>query len=98
MVDKRKTYTAECKREAVALITAHGYGVREAARNLGLNVNRLRKWKRHLAEHAADAFPGTGRLAAAQAELHRLRQENTRLRMERDILKKATRFFANEAR
>ena len=97
MVDKRKNYTAEFKREGVALITEHGYGVSEAARNLGINVNMLRKWKRHLAEHAADAFPGKGRLSADQEELHRLRQENTRLRMERDILKKAARFFANES-
>jgi transposase len=86
-VDKRKMYTAELKREAVALLTEHGYGVSEAARNVGLNVNMLRKWKRHLAEQAADAFPGQGRVAADQEERYRLRQENTRLRMERNMLK-----------
>jgi transposase-like protein len=58
----------------------------------------LRQWTRQLAEQATDALPGTGRLAAAQEERHRLRQEDTRLRMARDIGKKAPRCFANEAR
>ena len=81
----------------MALITEHGYGVSEAARNLGLNTNMLRKWKRKLEDNATDAFPGKGRLSAEQEDLHRLRQENRRLRMERDILKKAAIFFANES-
>lgn len=97
MSEKRRTYTAEFKREAVALITEHGYGVSEAARNLGLHTNMLRKWKRKLEDNATDAFPGKGRLSAEQEDLHRLRQENRRLRMERDILKKAAIFFANES-
>ena len=97
MSAKRKIYTAEFKREAVSLITNHGYGVSEAARHLGIHANMLRKWKRHLEQQGAHAFPGNGRLTPAQEELHRLRQENKRLRMERDILKKAALFFANEA-
>ena len=97
MAAKRKMYTAEFKRAAVSLITNHGYGVSEAARNLGIHANMLRKWKRNLEQQGAHAFPGNGRLTPAQEELHRLRQENKRLRMERDILKKAALFFANEA-
>jgi transposase len=97
MSEKRRTYTAEFKREAVALITEHGYGVSEAARNLGINTNMLRKWKCTLEDNATDAFPGKGHLSAEQEDLHRLRQENRRLRMERDILKKAAIFFANES-
>ena len=96
MSAKRKIYTAEFKREAVSLITNHGYGVSEAARNLGLHATMLRKWKRTLEQQGAQAFPGNGRLSPEQEELHRLRQENTRLRMEREILKKAALFFANE--
>jgi transposase len=94
---KRKMYTAEFKREAVSLITDHGYGVSEAARNLGLHANMLRKWQRKLEQQGENAFPGNGRLSPDQEELHRLRQENKRLRMEREILKKATLFFAKEA-
>src|SRR5687768_6457170 len=97
MSAKRKRYTAECKREAVSLITDHGYGVSEAARHLGRHANMLRKWKRQLAQQGESAFAGTGRLRPAQEALQRLRQANTRLRLEREILKKAALFFANEA-
>ena len=96
MSAKRKIYTAEFKREAVSLITQHGYGVSEAARNLGIHATMLRKWKRTLEQQGTQAFPGNGRLRPDQEELHRLRQENKRLRMEREILKKAALFFANE--
>jgi transposase len=87
MVEKRKTYTAEFKHEAVRLSTEQGYGVAETARNLGLNVNMLRRWRRELNDTPNGAFPGHGRLTPEQEELHRLREENKRLRMERDILK-----------
>jgi transposase len=97
MAEKRKTYTTEFKREAVRLVTEHYYGVAEAARNLGINTNMLRRWKREIADNANGAFPGKGRLASEQEELHRLRAENKRLRMEREILKKAAAFFANES-
>lgn len=95
--DKRRTYTAEFKREAVQLITAQGYGLAEVARNLGLNPHMLQRWKRELVEEAHAAFPGNGRVSPAQEELHRLREENKRLRLERDILKKALGFFASES-
>jgi transposase len=90
-------YTAEFKREAVSLITDHGYGVSEAARNLGLHATMRRQWKRTLAQEGAHAFPGHGRLRPEQEALQRLRQENKRLRMEREILKKAALLFAHEA-
>jgi transposase len=95
--EKRKMYTAEFKREAVRLVTEHHYGVAEAARNLGININMLRRWKREFADHENGAFPGKGRLSPEQEELYRLRAENKRLRMEREILKKAAAFFANES-
>jgi transposase len=97
MSAKRKMYTAEFKREAVSLITDHGYGVSEAACNLGLHANMLRKWTQKMEQQGESAFPGNGRLSPDEEELHRLRQENKRLRMEREILKKAALFFAKEA-
>jgi len=97
MTEQRKTYTAEFKHEAVRLSTEQGYGVAETARNLGLNVNMLRRWRRELHDTPHGAFPGHGRLTPEQEELHRLREENKRLRMERDILKKATAFFVKES-
>jgi transposase len=89
----RRAYTAEFKREAVALVTQQGYTVAEAARSLGIHANLLRSWRLKLTqnENGVEAMKETD-----QEELRRLRDENRRLRMERDILKKATAFFANE--
>jgi transposase len=94
---KRQTYTAEFKREAVRLVMAHGDGITEEAWNLGINATMLGRWKRELEAPENGAFPGKGRLSPDQEELHRLREENKRLRMEREILKKAVAFFANES-
>jgi transposase len=96
MAEKRKTYTAEFKQEAVRLITEQHYGVAETARNLGVNVNMLRRWKQEYTANTQAAFPGNGHLTLEQDELRQLRAEVKRLRMEREILKKAMRFFVNE--
>jgi transposase len=72
--------------------------VAAAAQNLGVNAGLLRRWKTEIARPGPVAFPGKGHQTPDQAELHRLREENRRLRMERDILKKATAFFASEPR
>jgi transposase len=96
MAEKRKVYTPAFKQEAVRLITEQRYGVAETARNLGINVNMLRRWKQEHTTHIAAAFPGNGRLTPEQDELRQLREENKRLRMERDILKNAMRCFVNE--
>jgi transposase-like protein len=68
MTEKRQTYTAECKCEAVRLVTEHGDGVGEGARNVGLNANRLQRWKRELAARENGVFPGKGRLSADEEE------------------------------
>jgi transposase len=85
MAEKRKTYPAECKQEAVRLITDQRYGVAETARNLGINTNMLRRWKQEYAGHPQTAFPGNGRLTAEQEELRQLRAEHKRLKVEREI-------------
>lgn len=95
--EARKQYTADFKREAVALVTEQGYTLVAASRNLGINRDMLRRWKRELEREGGVAFPGKGQQTPEQAELHRLRVENRRLQMERDILKKATAFFASES-
>jgi transposase len=97
MARTRRTYTPEFKIEAVKLVTEQGYSVAEAARSLGLNDNLIRSWKHALESKGTDAFPGQGKLPAVEDELRRLRAENQRLRAERDILKKATAFFAKES-
>jgi transposase len=97
MAESRRAYTAEFKLAAVKLVTEQGYSVAEAARSLGVTEKILRKWRRSLQDQGERAFPGKGNLPADQEEVRRLREENHRLRMERDILKKATAFFARES-
>lgn len=94
----RNQYSQEFKEEAVKLITEQGYGVSEAARNLGINPNVLGRWKRKFEEAKDGKQPGTGLGEGEKAELARLRDEVRRLKMEREILKKAAAFFANESR
>ena len=89
---KRRKYTKEFKEEAVRLISEEGYSYAEAGRNLGVNPNLLSRWKREFEGIELDL----GSAAAMQAELKRLRKENKRLKMEREILKKAAAFFAKE--
>ena len=96
MTRRRRTYTSEFKANAVKLVTEKGHSVSEAARSLGIGQTLLRSWKLALEEQGPDAFPGNGRLPAHEEEIRRLRAENKRLLMEREILKKATAFFARE--
>ena len=97
MAKKRRTYTREFKIEAVKLVTEQGYSVAEAARSLGLHETLLRSWKQAFEAEGDHAFPGKGNLSPFEEEIRRLRAENKRLLMERDILTKATAFFAREA-
>lgn len=89
----RKKYTEEFKAEAVRLITEEGYSISQAARNLDINANMLGRWKRELTEDAEIRQ----KVADEKEELKRLREEVRQLKMEREILKKATAFFAKES-
>src|SRR5262245_49795921 len=89
---RRRAFTAEFKAEAVRVVRESGKTVAAMARELGLTQTALRRWVEE-AEEAAQ--PGALKLEE-RAELTQLRREVTRLRMERDILKKAAAFFAKE--
>src|SRR3954471_18250167 len=97
MAKVRRTFTPEFKIQAVKLVTEQGKSIAEVARDLDLGESLLRSWKTALAGGGAHAFPGHGNPPALEDELRRLRAENKRLQMERDILKKATAFFARES-
>ena len=97
MAKQRRNFTREFKLEAVRRIAAEGKSLAEAARELGLGESLLRSWKTALAADGEQAFPGKGNVPAVEEELRRLRAENQRLRMEREILKEATAFFASES-
>ena len=83
----RKNHTPEFRREAVRLVTDEGYKIAEAARSLDINANMLGRWVREAREGSETAFPGKGNLSPEQEEIRRLREENKRLRMEKEILK-----------
>ena len=97
MAKTRRTFTREFKVEAVRRITDQGKSLAEVARELDLGESMLRAWKQALAAEGGRAFPGKGNPPPQEDELRRLRAEVKRLQMERDILKKATAFFARES-
>ena len=100
MAKTRRSFSREYKIEAVKLVTEQKMSIAEAARSLGIGENQLRAWRQALQLECQDcqqAFPGHGKLPPFEEELRRLRAENKRLRAERDILKKVTALFAQEA-
>ena len=94
----RKKHSKDFKLEAVRLATQPGASVKETAENLGIHPSQIQTWKRELRVDGDQAFPGNGRLKADDEEIRKLRLELKRVREERDILKKATLFFAQESR
>tara|TARA_S200000501_G_C20660578_1_gene671686 strand:+ start:181 stop:471 length:291 start_codon:yes stop_codon:yes gene_type:complete len=87
-----KTYPREFKYEAVALVNDQGYSVQKAADSLGIRSNMLYRWKDEL-----DAEKSGKNLSEDErGELKKLRKEVKELRMEKEILKKASAFFAKE--
>jgi transposase len=89
----RRKFTREFKLSAVQLVNQQGYTVAAAAKSLGVDPNCVRGWVHRYSSEPGIAPSGDG---AVVAELQRLRKENARLLMERDILKKAAMFFAKE--
>ena len=96
-MQKRRKFSREFKLEAVRLVKERGVSVAQAARDLDLHENVLRKWIREVSADPQQAFPGQGQMKPEQLEIERLRKEVAKLKAERDILKKAAAFFAKEA-
>ena len=93
---QRRTFTPQFKAEAVRLCRVGDRSVAQVAVDLDLTETALREWVQR-ADHAAET-PVVGALTSDEREeLLRLRRDNKRLQMERDILKKATAFFAKES-
>jgi len=95
VITKKRSYTEEFKLDAVKLVIEQGYSVREAASNLGITDKILSRWKREYLDRQDPAFQ---KQEDQESEVKRLRKENARLKMEREILKKAAAFFANESK
>ena len=95
MAYRKQTFTPEFRAEAVRLAQTSGRSRREVAADLGVGLSTLRHWIDGQRDREMDAPPAE-RQEDMAAELKRLRRENEVLRQERDILKRATAFFAKE--
>ena len=92
----RRSFGREFKLEAVRLVRDRGVSVAQAARDLDVHPNMLRKWVKDFTADPTQAFPGQGQMRPEQAEIERLRREVQKLKAERDILKKAAAYFAKD--
>jgi transposase len=86
---ERRKFTREFKLEAVRLIKERGVSYTQASTDLGVHQSQLRDWVKKLADDPQHAFPGQGQMKPEQLEIARLKREVTKLKAERDILKKA---------
>jgi transposase len=91
---KRRQYSAEFKREAVALALRPGQTIAGTAADLGGATSALHRWKDELERRGASAFGGQGN--ARDAEVMELRRELAQVKKERDFLKSAAAYFAGQ--
>lgn len=98
MREGKRKYDKEFKVESVKLVTEGGHDSKHVSSDLGVNYDTLRRWVREYEAGLLEAFPGKGRLSLKDEETRILRRENERLKMERDILKKALAIFSKEPR
>jgi transposase len=92
---KRRKFSDEFKREAVALANQPGMTKAQVGRELGVNPNLLTRWSRQLRESGTKAFSGAGR--PRDEEMAALKRELARVKKERDFLKETAAYFARES-
>ena len=93
---QRRKFSAEYKREAVAMLNAPGVSVSQIAAELGIGAAVLGRWRREVRQESAQAFRGNGR--PRDENLALLRRELARVTKERDFLREAATFFASASR
>ncbi len=94
---KRPNYTKEFKQDAVKLVFEQRYSCPEVARRLGVAASNVTRWVRLNRQDQEDISESGGTRQDLEAENRRIKKENKRLEMEREILKKAAAFFAKES-
>lgn len=94
----RVKYSKAFKLDAVSLVLEQGYERKTAAESLGVKYELLCRWVKEAGQEEGQAFRGQGKLTEEQVEIRRLREEVKRLKMEKEILKKAAVFFAQETK
>ena len=98
MAKVQKVYTREFKEPAVQLAQSSGKPITQIARELGISDTSIHQWRKELAEHGQEAFPGSGHQTALEEENRRLKRELERVLQERDILKKVVSIFSRESK
>lgn len=93
----RRSFTREFKIETVKLARGKDSSVDQIAGDMGIHPNTLYRWVKQFSDRQEGAFPGKGHMATSEAEtIRQLKRENERLKMERDILKKAMAIFSSD--
>ena len=95
---QKRTYTQEFKREAMRLAQTSGKSIAQVARELGISDASIHQWRKELAEHGSEAFPGSEHQTALEEENRRLKRELERVQLERDILKKVVSIFSRDSK
>ena len=93
----RQNYTQQFKNDALKLVLEQDYRCNEVGRRLGIHASNVSRWVREYESDSEPIVEGVLTRKQLEAELKRLRKDNKRLQMEREILKKAAAFFANES-
>jgi transposase len=96
MVSRRRRFTREFKIETVKLATNGDNSAAQVAADMGIHPNTLYKWVRQYSDKPQEAFPGIGHMTSEAEMIRQLKRENERLKMERDILKKAMAIFSKD--
>ena len=92
---KRRSFTAEFKEQAVNLVLDRGLTRSQVAEDLGVSQAQVGKWVKEFESKGAEAFPGNGNLSPTDRRIKELEEQLKTACMERDLLKKATAYFAN---
>jgi transposase len=82
----------------VRLVETSGKSITQIARELGISDSTIHNWRKELAEHGKEAFPGKGHQTTLEEENRRLKKELERVQQERDILKKVVSIFSQDQR
>ena len=90
----RRQYSREFKQDTILMIVDGGHKISDVARDLDIDRSVINRWVQEYKQHEQDAFPGNGKLRPQDEELRQLRRELERVKMERDILKKAISIFS----
>ena len=97
MTHKRRTFSAEFKRDALDLWQNTERSAKQVEQELGLSAGILAKWKQKLKQDGDEAFPGRGKLTNSDEQVRRLERELAIVKQERDILKKTIAIFSSQS-